>query len=106
MVCDQARTFQSKGHGFLMQVCTLHAKLTPQDGDFYISDLGSANGTWLNGDKMKKQDRQRVRPGDEIVVGQKGVSGLTFKIKQVHNSVWDQLSEIDPQENRQQAVAA
>lgn len=89
-----------------MQVCTLHAKLTPQDGDFYISDLGSVNGTWLNGDKMKKQDRQRVRPGDEIVLGQKGVSGLTFKIKQVHNSVWDQLLEIDPQENKQQAVAA
>ena len=75
---------------------TLHAKIAQSNGDYYLSDMGSSNGTWLNGNKMKKQEPQRVRPGDEISIGKKGVSDLTYKIKQVHNSVWDQLLKLDP----------
>ena len=90
-----------------LQVCTLHAKLYQEDGDYYVMDLGSKNGTWLNGDKVKRQERQRVTPGDEVMFGKKGVSDLTYKVKQVHNSVWDQLMELDPpkQKNKREPVA-
>ena len=48
-----------------------HARLFKQDDDFWIEDMGSQNRTWLNGSKMRPQQRQRVTPGDEVVVGQK-----------------------------------
>lgn len=85
-----------------LQVSTLHVKFFQSEGDYYISDLGSKNGTWLNGNKMKKQERQRVCPGDEISIGEKNVSKLTYKVKQVHNSVWDQLIKMDPNADHQE----
>lgn len=40
-----------------------HVKLTVQDGILYVRDLGSANGTYLNGEKITEA---RVRRGDEL----------------------------------------
>ena len=48
------------------QVSRAHCVLTNQEGQASIEDLGSRNGTWLNGNKIKKEG---VKPGDEIVVG-------------------------------------
>jgi len=45
-----------------------HAELTPDDGVWYIRDLESQNGTYLNG--VKLDDRTRLRPGDQIRTGQ------------------------------------
>ncbi|MCC6679058.1 MAG: FHA domain-containing protein [Phycisphaerales bacterium] len=44
-----------------------HAELTPDDGVWWIRDLRSQNGTYLNG--VRLADRQRLRPGDQIRVG-------------------------------------
>jgi hypothetical protein len=55
-----------------MQVSMRHSRLFKEDDDFWIEDLGSQKGTWLNGNKMKMQERHRVSPGDEIVIGEKG----------------------------------
>ena len=33
-----------------------HAKISGQDGRFYIEDLGSSNGTWINGEKIKRHE--------------------------------------------------
>lgn len=44
-----------------------HAELTPDSGDWYIRDLGSQNGTHLNG--VRISDRLKLRPGDQIRVG-------------------------------------
>ncbi|MCU0689638.1 MAG: ATP-binding protein [Phycisphaerales bacterium] len=50
-----------------------HAELTPDAGDWYLRDLGSQNGTFING--VIITDRVKLRPGDQIRIG---VTLLTF----------------------------
>jgi signal transduction histidine kinase len=45
-----------------------HAELTPDDGAWYIRDLESQNGTYVNG--VRITDRTRLRQGDQLRVGQ------------------------------------
>ena len=44
-----------------------HARLESADGEWFIEDLGSTNGTHVNGVRIDR--RERLRPGDEIAVG-------------------------------------
>ena len=44
-----------------------HATLEARDGEWFIEDLGSTNGTLVNGVRIER--RERVRPGDEIAIG-------------------------------------
>lgn len=44
-----------------------HAVLELRDGEWWIEDLGSTNGTLVNGQRIEK--RERVRFGDEIAIG-------------------------------------
>ena len=53
-----------------------HAWITYEDGDFWIEDLGSTNGTLLNGHPVVR--RQRISAGDKIRVGH---TELTFQIE-------------------------
>ncbi|QQR90112.1 MAG: DUF4388 domain-containing protein [Myxococcales bacterium] len=43
-----------------------HAKLTVDGEDVYIQDLGSTNGTFVNGEKVKKS---KLSEGDRILIG-------------------------------------
>ncbi|HEX9579453.1 MAG TPA: DUF4388 domain-containing protein [Myxococcales bacterium] len=43
-----------------------HAKITLAPGQITISDLGSTNGTFVNGEKVK---RSRLKEGDRILIG-------------------------------------
>lgn len=45
-----------------------HARLYPQDGQWYVEDLGSTNGTFLGRDRVTAPTP--VRPGAQIRVGQ------------------------------------
>ena len=46
-----------------------HAMLT-RDGDrLYVSDLGSTNHTYLNGNQLQEHDKLVIRDGDEITLG-------------------------------------
>lgn len=54
---------QSKG------VSRKHAALVVKDNRIYIRDLGSVNGTRLNGSRLAPQQDYRLRHGDEIEVG-------------------------------------
>ncbi len=44
-----------------------HAELTPDDGRWYINDLDSGNGTFVNGTPVK--ERRLLQPGDQIRTG-------------------------------------
>ncbi len=44
-----------------------HAELTPDAGIWWIRDLQSQNGTYVNG--LKIDDRQRLKPGDQVRTG-------------------------------------
>jgi signal transduction histidine kinase/pSer/pThr/pTyr-binding forkhead associated (FHA) protein len=44
-----------------------HAELTPDGAMWYVRDLSSQNGTWVNGVQIR--ERIRLEPGDQIRVG-------------------------------------
>lgn len=52
-----------------------HAKLKVDRRQLLLIDLGSANGTWLNGAQLLANEPTRLESGDEIRLGK-----LTFKI--------------------------
>ncbi len=43
-----------------------HAMISLLDGSLYIEDLGSTNGTRINGAQMTAKRKYRLRDGDEI----------------------------------------
>ncbi len=43
-----------------------HAAITHHDGTVYIEDLGSTNGTRINGFQLTAHQKYRLRDGDEI----------------------------------------
>lgn len=43
-----------------------HAIMTPLDGYLYIEDLGSTNGTRINGFQLSSKQKYRLRDGDEV----------------------------------------
>jgi len=43
-----------------------HATMTMMDGFLYIEDLGSTNGTRINGFQLSSKQKYRLRDGDEI----------------------------------------
>jgi pSer/pThr/pTyr-binding forkhead associated (FHA) protein len=42
-----------------------HCILTQDGGDVVVRDLGSTNGTWINGWRV---ERGRLKPGDEVTI--------------------------------------
>jgi hypothetical protein len=43
-----------------------HARVYEQEGDVYISDLGSKNGTYVNGSRIEKRKPVKVEKGDIV----------------------------------------
>ena len=48
-------------------VSTRHARMFSKDGTWFVEDLGSTNGTEING---KRVNRHRLTPGDRLVLGE------------------------------------
>jgi pSer/pThr/pTyr-binding forkhead associated (FHA) protein len=48
-------------------VSRLHAAVRVEGRTLVVEDLGSANGTWVNGDRLR--DPRRAGAGDSIVLG-------------------------------------
>lgn len=46
-----------------------HFTLTHDDGQVYVTDLDSANGTYLDGVKLPTNERRLLLDGDEILIG-------------------------------------
>ena len=49
-----------------------HAEITPAGGRWYLRDLRSSNGTWLNGQRL--EGRAELRAGDSIRCGDTAIS--------------------------------
>jgi serine/threonine protein kinase len=59
-LAEHDRGIASRNHGIINR-----------DGDYYtLTDLGSTNGTLLNGAQIPQRVPQRLRPGDRIKVGE------------------------------------
>ena len=55
-------------------VSRYHADIERRDGEFWLNDLGSSNGTTVNGERVKEE--RRLEDGDEIALG--GTSKIIF----------------------------
>ena len=52
------------------KVSRRHARITMRDGQYFLEDLGSTNGTFINrGKRLSPGERQPLKDGDEIIVG-------------------------------------
>jgi pSer/pThr/pTyr-binding forkhead associated (FHA) protein len=52
------------------KVSRRHARIVMRDGKFYLEDLGSTNGTYINrGRRLLPGTPQPLADGDEIIVG-------------------------------------
>ncbi len=49
-------------------VSSNHAILSLRDGSWWLSDLGSRNGSWVNGEKIAGE--VQLHPGDVVAIGQ------------------------------------
>ncbi len=56
--------------GYRMGVSRRHAAIRLQEKQLNLSDLGSSNGTFLNGTRLNAHRPYQVRDGDEIRLGQ------------------------------------
>lgn len=62
-----------------------HARVTRKLGHFYVEDLGSRNGTYLNGGRLRS--RSRLAHGDLLALGE---LELRFLTEDSHGSVEDE----------------
>jgi nucleoid-associated protein YgaU len=46
-----------------------HAELLRTDAGYVVRDIGSSNGTWLNGERLQGEELRPVKPGDILTVG-------------------------------------
>jgi len=61
-----------------------HAEITTDNTGTYLTDLGSTNGTQVNGQKLTPNERQLLLSGDEIQIGQ-----TTYQFEHVEPSEED-----------------
>ena len=69
------RIGREQGEGVLTltssSVSRTHCELFMQNGRMIVRDLGSSNGTWLNGKRLESNRDASVKPGDRLEIGSK-----------------------------------
>lgn len=60
------RNEQADGQLFASGVSRNHARITKEDDQYYIEDLNSRNGTYLNGKLLAYKQKCPVKPGDHL----------------------------------------
>lgn len=63
-----------------ISVSRKHCKVINRWDKNYLVDLNSANGTWVNGKKIKRETEVEIRPGDKI-----RLSNAEFIVTTIHN---------------------
>ena len=59
----------SDSDGAKQGVSRHHARVIRRDGSLHVTDLGSANGTFLNGQRLVADQPRILRDGDELRLG-------------------------------------
>lgn len=50
-------------------VSRMHARISKQEGNTYLEDLNSTNGTYKNGIRLQPYEKKKLEQGDEIKIG-------------------------------------
>jgi len=61
-------------------VSRVHADIRVEGDGYYIEDVGSANGTYINNFPLPTGNRHRLRPGDRIALGKGDMVTFLFQI--------------------------
>jgi hypothetical protein len=62
-------------------ISRLHCTIIEEDGDFFVRDDQSANGTYLNGTRLVPLDRKALKDGDEIELAKMERGGVKFRFQ-------------------------
>lgn len=57
-----------------------HADIRVEGDAYYIEDVGSSNGTYINNTPLLKGNRHRLRPGDRIALGKGDLVSFLFQL--------------------------
>lgn len=60
-------------------VSRVHANLRVEGDVYYVEDIGSSNGTYINGLPLPAGNRHRLRPGDRIALGKGDKVSFVFE---------------------------
>jgi hypothetical protein len=60
-------------------VSRVHASIRIEGGNYYIEDIGSANGTYINHNSLAKGNRHLLRSGDRISLGKGDLVTFIFQ---------------------------
>lgn len=52
-----------------VSVSRMHARIMEEQGEYYVEDLNSTNGTFKNGLRMQPYEKRKLETGDEIKCG-------------------------------------
>ena len=63
-------------------VSRVHAEIFVQDNTYYLVDVGSSNGTFLNDNKLENHKRYPLNLGDKIDLGSENKVTFIFQYKQ------------------------
>ena len=66
-------------------VSRVHAEIIVENNTYYLIDLGSSNGTYLNGNKLEHHMRYPLNLGDKIELGNEIKVTFIFQYKQQSN---------------------
>ena len=61
-------------------VSRTHADIRVEPDAYYIEDVGSSNGTYINNIPLPKGNRHRLRPGDRISLGKGDLVSFIFQL--------------------------
>ena len=61
-------------------VSRVHADIRVEGDDYYLEDVGSANGTYVNNLPLSPGNRHRLRPGDRIALGKGDLVTFLFQL--------------------------
>jgi putative nucleotidyltransferase with HDIG domain len=62
-------------------ISRFHARITCEKDQYFVHDLGSTNGTYLNG---RRVTRERLSPGDELIIANMGIM-----VEATHSTIAD-----------------
>ncbi|TAD75236.1 MAG: FHA domain-containing protein [Oscillatoriales cyanobacterium] len=61
-------------------VSRIHADIRIEGDAYYLEDVGSANGTYVNGLPLVPGNRHRLRPGDRLAFGKHDLVSFWFQL--------------------------
>lgn len=89
-------------------ISRIHILVTIKRGEIYISDQGSSNGTFINGEKIESKRLIHIKPSDEIKLGKSDVI-LQFGCLEKHfktDYIAESLLPIDEKNHLQSLIKA